>query len=145
MNKKAQLKTIQTAAIVLIVLIVIIVAIIIPLRKKGEEISSLAPSSTVFCAQKIGTISEDIDKDGLDDDCDNCVCKEGCKNAKYDFTKNPLKPTIADPRDDKDKDGLPRTCDKDDTDSSVVSWSDACKDNIVKSGSDKGRCIILNQ
>jgi len=142
MNKKAQLKTIQTAALVLIVLIVIIVAIIIPLRKKGEEISSLAPSSTIICAQKIGTISEDIDKDGLDDkDCDNCVCKQGCRNIKYDFT-NPLKPTISDPRDDKDKDGLPEKCDKNDSDPSIVEWSEKCKENIRKSDSGKGICDL---
>ncbi|MBD3355093.1 hypothetical protein GF361_03860 [Candidatus Woesearchaeota archaeon] len=143
MNKKAQGLSIRTIILMVIGLVVLFGMLYLwwPTQEKGKEISSLAPSSTIICSQKIGVVTPDIDKDGLDDDCDNCVCEQGCKNAEYDFT-NPLKPTITDPRDDKDKDGLPDTCDEDDSNPSIVSWSDACKDNIVKSGSGKGRCII---
>ena len=100
--------------------------------KLGGELSGIAPSSSVICAQTLGVKTPDIDNDGLKDTCDNCVCASGCRNPEYDFS-NPLSPTIIDKRDDSDQDGLPAECDENDNDVTKKEFNSVCKKQVKAS------------
>jgi len=134
--KKAQGLSTQTIVLIALGLLFLVLTVGIltgQFRLFGQRTEALSPSSTQLCFTKgLTTAGVDIDKDNLPDDCDNCVCADGCANYKVD----PLAPTkITQARDDDDKDGLPNFCDKDPKDNTKKEWSDVCTDlTKVKTG-----------
>ena len=140
-SKKGVQLTLQTIVILILLLGLLGFGffMLIKTGKLGGELAGIAPSSSVLCAQTLGPKTPDLDKDGLKDTCDNCVCSKGCQNPEYDFT-NTLQPTITNKRDDSDQDGLPDRCE----DPSTIGKPEAKfhKDCAKSVKETKGRCIL---
>ncbi len=131
---------------ILLILAVVVLGVMIWFwlggAKVGKQIVELAPSDIVFCLTK--AVISDVDGDGLEDSCDNCVCSlnmGNCKNYQYDRS-NALKPTpiIVKGVSDTNKDQIPDFCQKRSKSGKVTEdWSDSCDREIAKT---EDRCVI---
>lgn len=115
LNKKGGQYEVLLTITIIVVLAVVFFGI---LRPTSSEASTFFSTQTLktresACAfetqraiEKGLVLNNDVDGDGLLDTCDTCVCREAsCKNTVEN---------------DKDLDGMPKGCDKDDNDNTVI-------------------------